>query len=327
MTQRLANKLGFGHWLRRAAVGIAVIAGPVVFALINAPQVRAQWQPAANTPLPTFEVASIKRSLSGRGSGTSLTVSPNRFIARNYFMAYLIGIAYGQDLGEFGFLNVKYNQVVGGPSWIYPGGFDYEGYDIEAKVDDSVAEKFGKDCGPAFFRGSCNHREQILLMFQSLLADRFKLKVRRETRELPVYALVVAKGGPKFAATAPPDSAATGQNSTLPRAKRPPCPAGMSCVQRYISMDVLADIVSRVLLDDRPVIDQTGLKGAYYIKLQYSRELLQRPNAETDIAPPLGPSGPSIREALQQQLGLKLEPTKGPVEFLVVDHIERPSGN
>ena len=77
----------------------------------------------------------------------------------------------------------------------------------------------------------------------------------------------------------------------------------------------------------RPVIDQTGLQGGYYIKLQWARPQPASANPGMDIAPPLGPAGPDIFTALQQQLGLKLESTKGPVEVLVIDHIERPSEN
>jgi uncharacterized protein (TIGR03435 family) len=163
----------------------------------------------------------------------------------------------------------------------------------------------------------------MILMFQSLLTDRFKLQVRRETRELPVYALVVAKGGPKFSKSASPDSAAA-QNSTLPPPKRPPCPSGMFCEQDYLTMGRVADWLSESRGVDRPVIDQTGLDGGYYIKIQWVPEQRQ---AEIGSAAPLGPSGPDIFTALQQQLGLKLKPTKGPVEFLVIDHIERPSEN
>ena len=160
----------------------------------------------------------------------------------------LLGLRTGKTWASLVFTRVSYDRVVGGPSWIYPGElYITKDITLRRRWDDSVAEKFGKDCGTAFFRASCGYREQILLMFQSLLADRFKLKVRRETRQVPVYALVVAKDGPKFAASARPDSVATAQNSTLPPPKRTPCPAGMLCVHSYDSMGFLADIVSRSL--------------------------------------------------------------------------------
>ncbi|MGA3328309.1 MAG: TIGR03435 family protein [Terriglobia bacterium] len=294
-------------------------------ALVSAPPIRGQSAPAASTPLPSFEVASVK--LCRSVENTEFHILPNRLIVRNYLIEMLIEFAYGHDLGEFGYSFLRQNQIVGGPSWIRGEEFGYDGYDIDAKVDDSLAVKFGKDCGPAFFSGRCGYREQMILMLQSLLADRFKLKVRREIKELPVYALVVAKGGPEFLDTTCPerDSAATAPNSTLPPPKPPPCPSGMLCSQLYMSMGQMADSLSSRL--DRPVIDQTGLQGRYCMKIQYARPQPASSNAGMNIPPPLGPSGPSLPEALQQQLGLKLKPTKGPVEFLVIDHIERPSEN
>jgi uncharacterized protein (TIGR03435 family) len=307
----------------------------VALALVSAPQIQAQSAQTAGAPLPSFEVASVKRSRSGENSGTDIL--PNRLTIRNITMEMIIGLAYGHDLGEFGFNPLRPNELVGGPSWVRGEAFGYDGYDIDAKVDDSLAEKFGKDCGPAFYYGRCGYRQQFTLMIQSLLADRFKLKLRRETRELPVYALVVAKGGPKFLQTKfeVPDYAALARNPTLPRPHAPPCPAGFLCRQDYMSMGQLADFFSHISQIGRPVIDQTGLQGGYYIKLQFVRPQSQgqmsaapeKGSAGMDNAPPLGPSGPDIFTALQQQLGLKLKPTKGPVEFLVIDHIERPSEN
>jgi uncharacterized protein (TIGR03435 family) len=215
------------------------------------------------------------------------------------------------------------------------GEFGYEGYDIDAKVDDSLAEKFGKDCGRAFFRGRCAYRQQMILMLQSLFADRFKLRVRRETKEGPVYALVVAKGGPKFPTSLPPDSQERAENSALPPPKRQPCPPGWLCLREYTTMTRLADWFSASPQLGRPVIDQTGVEGLCYLELRYAREQGQTEggtgsessNSGVGTAPPLVPSGPSLFSALQDQLGLKLKPTKGPVETLVIEHIERPTDN
>jgi len=285
--------------------------------------------------LPSFEVASVKRSRPGEDS--SLKILPNRLAVRNMVMEEIIGYVYGHDMGEFGFAPPRPNELMGGPSWVYGGDFGYEGYDIEAKVDDSLAGKFGEDCGPAFYHGSCGYREQLILMFQSLLADRFKLKMGRETKVLPVYALTVAEGGPKFLQTKfeVPDYAAMARNPTLPRPHRPPCPAGMTCRREYMSMARLADWLSHIPEIGRPIIDHTGLLGGYYINIQFARPQspsgismgTENGSAGMTISPPLEPSGPSIFTAFQQQLGLKLVPTKGPVEYLVIEHIERPSEN
>ena len=89
----------------------------------------------------------------------------------------------------------------------------------------------------------------------------------------------------------------------------------------------MALLLSRLPEIGRPVVNQTGLLGGYYIKLQYARDQPESGNARTGTPPPLGPDGPSIFTALQEQLGLKLVPTKGPMEIIVIDHIERPSEN
>ena len=319
LTRGTRAQLGLGATVLLAAIGMA---GAAIFGLMNTPELRAQSTQTAAAPLPSFEVASVK--LCRSGENTSFHIVPNRLTVRNMLMEMIIEIAYGRDMGEFGFHELRHNQLVGGPSWVRGEEFGYDGYDIDAKVDDALAEEFGKDCGAAFFRGSCGYRKQFILMFQSLLVDRFKLQVRRETKELPVYALVVAKGGPKFSSSAPSGSTAIARNSTLPPPKRPPCPSGMFCAQDYLTMGRVADWLSESRGVDRPVIDQTGLDGDYYIKIQWVPE---QHHAEAGSDAPLGPSGPDIFTALQQQLGLKLKPTKGPVEFLVIDHIERPSEN
>jgi uncharacterized protein (TIGR03435 family) len=308
--------------LRQLALTVGV-AGAAFFGILNGSPIIAQSSPPGAASPPSFEVASVKRSRSGEN--TEFHLLPNRLIVRDYLMADLIRFAYGHDRGEFGFSELRRNQLVGGPSWIYAGEFDYEGYDIDAKVEDSVEEKFGKDCGLALARGRCGYREPMILMLQALLADRFKLQVRHATKEGPVYALVVAKGGPKFLQTKfdLPDYAAIQRNPAL----RPPCPSGMFCFQEFLSMERVADWLSESRGVERPVIDQTGLQGGYYIKVQWARPQPQNTDSGMGMAPPLGPTGPDILTALQQQLGLKLKPTKGPVESLVIEHIERPSEN
>jgi uncharacterized protein (TIGR03435 family) len=284
--------------------------GLVVLGFVNAPQIRAQSTQTAGAAQPSFEVASVRRS--AHGEGTEVHILPNRFIARACQIAPFIQIAYSQDLGEFGLLEVQYDRLVRGPDWIR-----YEPYDIEGKVDDSLAASFGHECGDkAFFQGSCTYRQPMLLMLQSLFADRFKLKVRRETRVGPVYALMVDKGGPKFPTSLSPELATV----LPPNAHRTPCPPGCFCYQEYTTMARLAYWCTA---SGRPVLDQTGIKGLCYIELQYAR---QQNQPVADGAPQVE-SGPSIFTALKQQLGLKLVPTKGPVEYLVIDHIERPSEN
>ena len=322
----LAKKAIFCWKLSLAVIGVTFVAGFIVFRLVDAPRSRAQSAQAPGEPLPSFEVASIKRSPSGENSSTH--VQANRFTVRNEPLEFVIKIAYGHDLGQFGFRSLRDDQLVGGPSWIHPAGFGYEGYDADAKVEDSLAEKF-TSLLQLVFQGACGYREQMILMLQALLADRFKLKVRRETRQVPVYALVVAKGGPKFlhAKFDTPDDPAHRQNPALPRPPRPPCPPGLMCWQNYGSMGQVADILSRLPQLGRPVLDRTGLEGGYYLRVQFALGQPLAASAGTDTAPPPGTAGPSVFTALQQQLGLKLKPTKGPVEAIVIEHIERPSEN
>ena len=148
-------------------------------------------------------------------------------------------------------------------------------------------------------------------MLQTLLGDRFKLTFHREQREMPVYALAVAKNGPKFKESAPDADpiqhhSMNGRNNviTMPKA----------------TMDDVTAAIANAFLD-RPVVDRTGLTGTYDIKLTYTPETRANREAGPD------PTDISVFTAVQSQLGLKLEAQKAMVEILVVDHVEKPSGN
>lgn len=152
--------------------------------------------------------------------------------------------------------------------------------------------------------------DQFRQMLQALLADRFKLKAHREDREMQVYALVAGKNGPKLKPSAPDANPmgrmqVEGRNYHATRAK-----ATMD--------DVVQAIVNSFL--DRPVVDQTGLTGTYVLDLTYAPDL-QKNRAEPD------PSDISIFTAVQEQLGLRLEPQKASIEVLVIDAVEKPSAN
>jgi uncharacterized protein (TIGR03435 family) len=180
-----------------------------------------------------------------------------------------------------------------------------ERYDIAAKAEHAVS------------------RDQMLRMLQALLAERFKLVVHRETREVPVYALVVGRGGPKL----PRSDASRGEVIT------PLTPTGAGgtelksghLVFKDESMSDFAWALSRMTATgDRVVLDNAGLNGTYNFELTFEPRTPPRaevPGTATSI------EGPSIFEAVQEQLGLKLESKKGPVEFLIIDHVERPSAN
>lgn len=153
-------------------------------------------------------------------------------------------------------------------------------------------------------------RDQFRQMMQALLADRFKLKFHRETKEMPVYALVVAKGGPKFKPSAP-EAIPSGHFGVNGR--------NQNMVLTKASMNSLAEGINNILFPNRPVIDKTGLTGTYDLTLEATPEFRITRN------PQLGDL--SVFDAVQEQLGLKLESQKANIEVLVVDHMERPSEN
>jgi uncharacterized protein (TIGR03435 family) len=169
-----------------------------------------------------------------------------------------------------------------------------EGYDIEAKAEHPV------------------DRQQMMRMLQMLLEDRFKLAVRREAKELKAQVLVVAKGGAKVNENQ--DGAELAMRKIT----------GNKMSYRNMPMALFANLLAFAV--DDVVVDQTGLKASYDFTLDYYRGP-GGVGVKEGREPAPDPNGPSLQTALQEQLGLKLESRKGPVEMLVVDHIERPSVN
>jgi uncharacterized protein (TIGR03435 family) len=276
---------------------LAVAAGLVVIGALAS--LRAQ---APDTKPPAFEVASIKPT---KVSGLSYTlIHPGgRFTATNVTLRGLITRAY----------QLQNNQVEGGPSWV-----NTEAFDIEAKADGNF---------PA---------EQMSLMVRALLSERFKLAIRMTTRQLPIYALVMARNDGKMGSQLRPSSEAdcvrvpplgSGAPPLFDR-NHPLCgvlysPTG-HWTGRGVSMQALASNLARVV--SRVVLNQTGLTGTFDLDFQWTdlTALLQPGGGPPEIPPPTDlPT--SIFTALQEQLGLKLESTKGPVDVLVIDHVEQPT--
>ncbi len=273
---------------------------------------RLRAQSSASTDRPTFEVASIKLNKSG-GRPQGLRVEPGgRVTAFNVPLRLLISPAYRLTPAQI-------RLISGAPNWI-----DSERYDLEAKAEGNFSE------------------DKLVLMLQALLADRFKLKAHLETRQLPIYALVLAKAGKTGPQLVPhtddakcdPDPEGGGEpvspNSDIPRA---PC-GGIRFLRVGERMGVGASttmgIFARNLSGsvDRSVVDRTGLRGEFDLTLEYTPELGQsgsEPGVETSATDPSAP--PGLSTALQEQLGLKLESATGPVEVLVIDHVEEPSPN
>jgi len=314
MTGRGAKHLGFGRKLLLAAAGLAAVAGPIGFGLMNAPQTLAQSPAAAGTPRPSFDVASIKPDHGGTGL-FMIRADTGRFVANNATLKFLLQYAY----------RVKDSQISGAPGWI-----DSEHYDIDAKVDDSSADAQRKP-------DSEDGAQQLRLMVQSLLADRFKLTLHHETKELPIYALIVARSGPKLHESAvTPDDNVPLSPSGPPNGPQARHSIRMGRGELSIdaeSLDMFADVLSRHV--GRLVVNKTGLKGDYDFKLKWTPDEGQGPmmalpggGPPRDAAPPSpDASGPSIFTALQEQLGLKLESQKGPVDTIVIDGVEKPSEN
>lgn len=278
---------------RASATGIAA-STLVLGALLLAGSLAPRWIAFAQVPTrPTFEVASIKPNSIGVRTGVRIgcclvqpggTVSATAATLKN-----MMEWAYG----------VQDYQISGGPTWL-----DSTRYDIIAKLEHAV------DLHPTM-----DNRDYFRQMVQGLLADRFKLALRRETKELPIYALVVAKNGAKLRALEKPQNATDtrlhGEKGRL--------------IAEKVTMGLLAqEVLSNVL--GRPVIDKTGLAGYYDFKLEWAPdEGVRGPDGKREIGG--DPIGPSLFTAIQEQLGLKLESAKGPVEVLVVDQAEKPDAN
>jgi bla regulator protein BlaR1 len=276
MTHRVARQLDFGRKMLLTAIGIAAVAGPLAIGIVNAPRLRAQSQAEAAA---AFDVASIKPSKPGT-RGFSINPLPGgRFTTSNTTLKMLISTAY--RIYDF--------QVSGGPNWL-----DSYRVDIQAKADAGAKP------------------EQLRAMLQKLLADRFGLGVHRETRELPTYALVVAKSGPKIQQSK--DAEGTPEFRVFMRSR---------ITAKRASLSLLTEALAMLL--SRPVSDKTGLQGGFEYKLEWTPDQSQT-RGNDDPLPP-DPDRPSIFVALQEQLGLKLESQKGPVEIIVIDRAEKPSEN
>ena len=293
-----------------AMIGIALAAG--VLATVTA---VAQTDPSAERP--KFEVASVRQNTSGDNK-VSIGFQPGgRATAVNAPLKMIIRSAY--RLQEF--------QLVGAPEWALSAR-----YDITAKADREFPPPLpGGEISPA------------QLMFQSLLEERFKLTVHRETRELPMYALVVARADGKLGPQLNPSTLNCAALNAARRGGAPPEPpkpgAPPICGIRMgfgelagtgFPLSNLASSLVQVV--QRSVVDRTGLSGDFDFALKWTPDQLPpRPagmpaNERIRInGAEIDPNGPSIFTAVQEQLGLKLDAQRGPVEVLVIDRIERPT--
>jgi uncharacterized protein (TIGR03435 family) len=249
----------------------------------------------------TYDVVSVKQNKSGQGMMRIMNV-PERFTTTNVGLKQIILNAYGLKMPEM---------ISGLPGWV-----DSAKFDVEAKLDEETIAAL-----KAMPKKQAD--EQRRLMMQAMLADRFKLKVHHESKEFPIYSLVIAKGGFKLKDADPNNTYANGI-----KGPNGPAGTGMMMVGRGeltgqgFEMPGLANLLSQQV--HRLVVDNTGLKGKYDITLKWTPDDMSGGGHE-DAAPT--DSGPTIYTALQEQLGLRLDSTKGPVDTVVVDHVEMPSEN
>jgi uncharacterized protein (TIGR03435 family) len=246
-------------------------------------------QPSSPRPkFEAFEVATVKPADPGPQSSRFIAMQgPDRFVATNYSLKLLIAAAY--DLNE--------RTISGGPDWI-----DSAKYDIAAVTPGAVRP---------------DHGEQMA-MLRKLLADRFSLGFHREEKEFSIYRLVAAKDGPKIkaSAAAADEPVVVGPGVVYPQR--------VSLPARNARMEDFVSILQRAILD-RPVVDKTGLTGRYDFDLDWAPDETQFGG---DLpAPSANATYPPLFTAIQEQLGLQLIATRGPVSALVVDHAERPSAN
>lgn len=240
---------------------------------------------AADAPA-VFEVATIKPSEPGR-PGKLFTVKGRQVMTINTSVSDLISFAYGMHA----------RQITGAPAWV-----ESDKYDVT---------------GQPQAEGQPNER-QLKAMVQKLLEDRFHLAVHRESRVLPVYALVVSEAGPKLT-----------KNETNPNGLPSLMFRGLGVLPALnASMADLANVMQSAVLD-RPVIDRTGIAGRFDFTLTWTPDDSQFGGLGVRVPPPsTAPDAPpGLFTAIQEQLGLKLESTKAPADVLVVDRVERPSEN
>jgi uncharacterized protein (TIGR03435 family) len=311
MTVRVTHNLTLGKKVLLAAAGMIAVMLPITIGVMDLPIGRAQSQ--HQKPI-NAEVVSVKRNTSedNRSMGISRGEPGGKITIRGVPLYIIIARAYH--------VMFQSPRLSGGPEWIRS-----ERYDIEA-----IAEKDAIPAGlPAVEREA-----RFGLLLQSVLADRFKLKMRREDREVPVYVLVVGKNGPKLQKAKFEEKDCDGPDNK----EGSPCHSfqggrGRGLHAKAVTIQETAEAVEN--WSDRPIINKTGLQGLYEIETEGWLPFGPRPPAEprppgtTPSAEELALSDPATPTLFQifDRLGLKLEPQKAPVEIFVIDHVERPTEN
>jgi len=257
----------------------------------------------AQIPQPlSFEVATVKPIDGKNPHPPSVTISGDRFSAAGMSLKELIKIAYDLNYGED-------QQVTGGPAWTGSARFD-----IEAMEDPALGEKLQK-------LSSDERGKQIREMLRGLLTDRFKLQVHHASSELSVYELLTAKSGSKLMPSVAQSSSSNPDGSSKPRSWIRFAGKGLLEGNDADAATLVTALSMQPEIGGRLVVDRTGLTGKYDFTLKWTPDMGQ--GAE----PPTPDAGPSLFTALQDELGLRLQSTRAPVDVIVIDHVDLPSEN
>ena len=257
---------------------------------------------AQTTPPSSFAVATVKAMDEKNPHPPSVQIAGDRFEATGMTLKELIKIAYDLNYGAD-------RQITGGPAWIGSTRFD-----LEAKEDASLSVELQE-------LSSEQRGDRLRQMLRGLLAERFKLQLHHESAELPIYELVMAKSGSKLMPSVAQLPSSADDHPAKPRSSIRFAGKG-----RLEGNDADATMLITVLsmqpeIGGRLVVDKTGLKGQYDFTLKWT------PDIGAAAEQPASDAGPSLFTALQEELGLRLQSTKAPVDVLVIDHVELPSEN
>lgn len=264
---------------------------------------------AAQTEKPAFDLTSVRRNVSGEPLyRASLDFQPSRFVATNTFLRWLIAEAHAEEGRE-----PILDRIVGGPAWV-----DSATFDIQATTTDARPVS----------------RASMKLMLQRLLEERFGLRMRREQRDLPAYALLLNRTDGRLGPQLTPAEAKDCADLALDEARARRCGWGVYFdkeAQLTVAYGSNADFTAlvehvagpAVANLDRPVVDQTGVTGRFDYEVRFSI-----PAGRVSASPvAAAPAGPSLFTALREQLGLKLEPVTAPIDVLVIDAVHQPTEN
>ena len=249
-----------------------------------------------------FDVATIKPSDTRNPLPPSVDITPDRFQATGVTLKELIKIAWNLNYGAD-------EQIAGGPPWVASTH-----YDLDAKEDAALATELAKL--PQQQRG-----DEVRAMLRDLITQRFRLQVHHESRDQSIYDLVVSKGGPKLLPAAQPTVSKDGNKPDKP--SRWVRFAGVGELEGY-SADISTLVTALSMqpeIGGRLVVDKTGLNGSYDFTLKWTPDIFLNANQTAANA------GPSLFTALQEELGLKLDSAKAPVDRIIIDRVSPPSAN